>query len=301
MNKPATPAGVAEIGLLFVVAVWGVNFSVIKVALEVIPPFTVNLLRFTVSLAVLTALHVVQSRSRNRSPLYDLKTFPVAVIALGLLAHVVYQAGFILGLDRVTAGGGALLIASSPIWTTVVGHIRGIDHLSIGAWLGLAMSLVGVVLVVIGQTGAQIDGEALGVLFLLGAASAWGLTTVFTRPLLDKGASPLGLTTAGLWVAYPVLFAMGIWGALDQDWSRVGATEWMALLYSGGLSTGVAYWIWNVAVKRVGPSRTSAYANLVPVAGVAAGLVVLNETITPLELAGGALVILGLVVMRRLR
>ena len=130
---------------------------------------------------------------------------------------------------------------------------------------------------------------------------AWGLTTVFTRPLLDKGASPLGLTTAGLWVAYPILFAMGIWGALDQDWSHVGATEWMALLYSGGLSTGVAYWIWNVAVKRVGPSRTSAYANLVPVAGVAAGLVVLNETITPLELAGGALVILGLVVMRRLR
>jgi len=301
VNKPATPAGVAEIGLLFVVAVWGVNFAVIKVALEVIPPFTVNLLRFTVSLAVLTGLHLIQCRATGRSPLYDLKTFPVAVAILGLLGHAVYQAGFILGVDRLTAGAAALLIASSPIWTTVVGHFRGIDRLSGVGWLGLAISIIGAVLVIIGQTDGQIDGDALGAFLLLAAACAWGLTTVFTRPLLDKGASPLGVTTAGLWVAYPVHIGMGAWGFADMDWSQVGAPEWAALLYSGGLSTGVAYWIWNVAVKRVGPSRTAAFTNLVPVVGVAAGAILLRETITPIELAGGALVIAGLVVMRRLR
>ncbi|GAB5535668.1 MAG: DMT family transporter [Rubricoccaceae bacterium] len=301
MNKPATPAGVAEIGLLFVVAVWGVNFSVIKVALEVIPPFTVNLLRFTVSLAVLTGLHLIQCRATGRSPLYDLKTFPVAVAILGLMGHAVYQAGFILGVNRLTAGAAALLIASSPIWTTVVGHFKGIDRLSGGGWLGLAIGVVGVVLVILGQTNGQIDGDALGALLMLAAACAWGLTTVFTRPLLNKGASPLGVTTAGLWVAYPVLFGMGFWGIDATDWSQVGTTEWVALVYSGGLSTGVAYWIWNVAVKRVGPSRTAAFSNLVPVVGVAAGVLLLRETITPLELAGGALVIAGLVVMRRVR
>ena len=301
MTHPAARSGVAEIGLLFVVAVWGFNFAVIKVPLEVIPPFAVNLLRFTVSLGVLTGLHLIQARAHGRSPLYDIKTFPVAVAVLGILGHVVYQAGFILGIDRLTAGAGALLIASSPIWTTVVGHIRGIDRLSGGGWFGLGLTVVGVALVILGQTESRIDGDALGALLMLAAACAWGLTTVFTRPLLDKGASPLGLTTAGLWVAYPLLFLMGLPGASSQDWSQVGATEWAALVYSGGLSTGVAYWIWNVAVKRVGPSRTAAFANLVPVVGVCAGVLLLNETITPLELAGGALVIVGLVVMRRLR
>ena len=167
--------------------------------------------------------------------------------------------------------------------------------------MGLAIGIIGVVLVIIGQTNGQIDGDAIGAFLMLAAAGAWGLTTVFTRPLLDKGASPLGVTTAGLWVAYPVLFGMGLWGIGDMDWSQVGAIEWSALIYSGGLSTGVAYWVWNVAVKRVGPSRTAAFANLVPVVGVAAGALLLRETITPLELAGGALVIAGLMVMRRLR
>lgn len=283
------------------IAVWGFNFAVIKVPLEVIPPFTVNLLRFTVSLAVLTGLHLVQARSQGRSPLYDIKAFPVAVAVLGILGHVVYQAGFILGVDRLTAGAAALLIASSPIWTVAVGHIRGIDRLSGWGWAGLSLSLLGVVLVILGQTDSRVDGDAIGALLMLAAACAWGLTTVFSRPLLDKGASPLGLTTAGLWVAYPLLVLLGLNGASTQDWSQVRAIEWAALLYSGGLSTGVAYWIWNVAVQRVGPSRTAAYANLVPVVGVCAGVVLLSETITPLELAGGALVIVGLVAMRRLR
>lgn len=301
MTHPSARTGLAEIGLLFVVAVWGFNFAIIKVPLEVIPPFAVNLLRFTVSLAVLTLIHLVQARLRNRSPWLEVKTFPVAVAVLGILAHVVYQTGFILGVDRVTAGGAALLIATSPIWTAVVGHLRGIDQMSTGGWVGLVMSLAGAALVVIGQAGSKIDGDGIGALLLIAAASAWGLTTVYSRPLLDRGASPLGLTVASLWVAYPLLALMGLSPLDETDWSQVGASEWLALLYSGGLSTGIAYWIWNVAVQRVGPSRTASFSNLVPFVGVAAGALLLRESIGPLKLAGGALIILGLVVMRRWR
>ena len=301
LNKPATPSGVAEVGLLFVVAVWGVNFAVIKVPLEVIPPFTVNLLRFTVSLVVLSSLHFVQSRRRGRSALQDLRSFPVAVVVLGLLAHVVYQTGFILGVDRVTAGGAALLIASSPIWTSVVGHVRGIDRLTSGAWSGLGLSLVGVVLVIVAQAGAHVDGDAAGVALMLVAACAWGLTTVFSRPVLDRGASPLGLTVTGLWIAYPVLALLGFTTWTDAEWSRVGVVEASAIVYSGGLSTGVAYWVWNVAVKRVGPSLTAAFSNLVPFVGVASGALLLGEAIEALEIAGGVLIVAGLVVMRRLK
>ena len=301
MNKPATPSGVAEIGLLFVVAVWGVNFAVIKVPLEVIPPFTVNTIRFAVSIVVLTGLHVAQSRRQGRSPLHDLRQFPVAVLLLGLLGHVVYQSGFILGVDRVTAGGAALLIASNPIWTSVVGHARGIDRLTAGAWAGLGVSLVGVLVVVVAQANGRIDGDPLGVAMMLVAAASWGLTTVFTRPLLDAGATPLSLTVTGLWVAFPVLAGLGLWTAGEAEWSRVGSVEIAALVYSGGLSVGVAYWIWNNAVKQVGPSLTAAFSNLVPFVGVGAGVLLLGESIQPLEILGGVLIVGGLVVMRSLK
>ena len=301
MNKPSPALGVAEIGLLLVVAVWGVNFAIIKVPLEVIPPFAVNALRFTVSAVVLTGLHLWQSSRQGLSPLADLRRFPVAVIVLGLLAHVVYQTGFILGVDRVTAGVAALLISSNPIWTSVVGHLKGIDRLRAGGWIGLAIGIAGVGLVIAGQTSGREGGDVLGVLMMLVAAAAWGLSTVFSRPLFDRGATPLGLTVSGLWVAYPILLAMGLWEIGAVDWTLVGSPEWAAIGYSGALSTGVAYWIWYVAVKKVGPSLTAAFSNLVPFVGVGAGAVLLNESVQAIELVGGALIIAGLVVMRSSR
>ena len=301
LNKPSAALGVAEIGLLLVVAVWGVNFAVIKVPLEVIPPFAVNALRFTVSTAVLTGLHLWQSARRGLSPLADLRRFPVAVLVLGLLAHVVYQTGFILGVDRVTAGVAALLISSNPIWTSVVGHVRGIDRLRAGGWAGLAIGIVGVCLVIAGQASGRAGGDLVGVLLMLAAAAAWGLSTVFSRPLFDDGATPLGLTVSGLWFAFPILLVLGLWDLGAVDWSRVGAVEWAAIGYSGALSTGIAYWIWYVAVKQVGPSLTAAFSNLVPFVGVAAGAVLLDESIHAVELVGGALIVAGLVVMRSSR
>ena len=287
-----------EVGLLAVVLIWGVNFAVIKVPLEVLPPFVVNLARFVVSAAVLGALHVRQAHARGVSPWSTFRAGRWEVVGLGLLGILVYQVGFIVGVDRVTAGMGALLIASSPLWTAVSAHALGVERLRGAGWAGTGVCLVGVVLVVAGRPG-ELGGDALGVALMLGASLAWGVYTTLSRPLLDRGASALGLTFWGVVVSFPGLVALAVPDLLSADWQAVDAWDGVAIVFSGGLSTGVAYGIWNASVQAVGPSRTAAFSNLVPFVGIAAGAVLLGEPVQLLQIAGGVAIVAGVLVVRR--
>ena len=288
-----------EVGLLAVVLVWGVNFAVIKVPLEVAPPFTVNLLRFLVSTVVLGALLVGRSRSQGVSPLATFAVGRWAVVGLGLLGILVYQAAFIVGVDRVAAGTAALLIATSPGWTALTAHLMGTERLLALGWAGFALSLVGVGLVVVGNPEAAFAGGPLGVGLMLAAALAWGVYTALARPLLDRGASPVGLTFWGIVVSAPGLVALAATELGAVEWGAFGFAEVAAVVFSGGLSTGLAYAIWNQSVGQVGASRTAAVSNLVPVVGVIAGVVLQGDRVTLLQAVGGALIVIGVVVVRR--
>lgn len=299
----SSPSDVArfipELGLLAVVLVWGVNFAIIKVPLEVAPPFVVNLLRFVVSASVLGAFFAAEARRRGVPMTATFRAGPWAVVGLGLLGVLLYQAAFILGVDRVSAGTAALLIATSPAWTAVTAHVLGHERLLAAGWIGLAASLIGVGLVVAGNPEAAFGGGALGVVLMLGAAFAWGVYTTLSRPLLARGASALGLTFWGVVISAPGLIALAVPEWSGVDWRRFGAAEIGALVFSGGLSTGLAYALWNQSVLRVGASRTAAFSNLVPIVGVVAGILLRGERVTLLQALGGVLVIVGVVTVRR--
>ena len=166
---------------------------------------------------------------------------------------------------------------------------------------GLALSAAGVVAVVLGSGRDLVFGDAalLGNVLTLTAACAWAVFTVFNRPLLASGLAPLGVTFYGVLAALPVLTAFGIPHLAEVEWSRVGVAEWGAIIFSGALSTGLAYALWNIAVNAVGPARTAAFNNLVPFVALATGYFLLREPITAIQLAGGALIIGGLYLVRR--
>lgn len=285
-------------GLLAVVLIWGVNFAVVKVPLEVMPPFVVNAIRYTISALVLGVLHVRASRAAGVAPTATFAAGWKTVVALGLLGHAVYQVGFILGIERTTAGGAALLIATSPLVTAVLGHAAGVDRLRARGWLGLAVSVAGVALVIAGRPG-EVGGDLLGMSLLLAASFAWGVSTVVSRPVLDRGATALGLAFWGVVIALPILIALAVPEIARTPWPEVDLVDGLALVYSGSLSTGIAYWLWNRSVRSAGPSRTAAFSNLVPFVGVAAGAVLLGEPVAWLQVLGGALIVAGLMALRR--
>lgn len=295
------PARRTDLGLLLVVLIWGTNFPVIKIALEPMHPFVVNALRFLFSAVVLAGLAAYEARAQRGQFVASIRRHWRQVLLLGLLGYAAYQVCFIIGVNLTSAGSAALIISSAPTWTAVIARLMGLERLPLSAWGGLGLALTGTALVVVGGS-ADFSGDSLGGnLLLLGGAVLWALYTVLSRPLMDAGLPATGLAFSGIVVALPVLLPLGLSAAGEVDWAEVDLAVWGAIFYSGALSTGLAYALWNAGVRAVGPSQAAIYNNLVPVVALAVGFVLLGEAVTLFQVLGGGLIIGGLLLMRRVR
>jgi drug/metabolite transporter (DMT)-like permease len=106
------------------------------------------------------------------------------------------------------------------------------------------------------------------------------------------------------WTAYagtPALVLAGLPDAVRTDWTALGWPVWAALGYSTLLSLVLAYWIWNRSVREVGGTKTAIYMCITPLVGVLVAWAALGERPGPLHAAGGALILVGVVLARRAR
>ena len=200
----------ADLLLLLVVLVWGTDFAVLKWPLAVMHPHVANALRFVVSAGVLGAVYGLRCRRRGTSFFGPLRASGSAVVPLGLLGFGAHQAAFVVGLSHTTAGSAALIMATNPLWTAVLGWALGTERLGRGAWGGLLVALTGAGLVI--AAGAPGGAVGVGTLFgngmMLVAAVMWGSYTALAKRLVDR-ASPLATTVFGVWAALPVLLGVG--------------------------------------------------------------------------------------------
>jgi drug/metabolite transporter (DMT)-like permease len=286
--------------LLLVVIIWGINFPIVKDALDAMHPFVLNVFRFIVATLILGAILLLKKRKAGEPTWQALRAHTTVIVALGLLGSFVYQVFFILGIDGTTAGNSALIMASSPVWTALIGVIFAFERLRLGAWLGLLFSLIGTFLIVMagGQTISLQADYFTGNILTLCAAVCWGAYTAFSRPI-TRNVDPLRLTFLGLLCALPLLIGIALPYFEQIDWPNVTFSTWAAIVYSGGLSTGIAVVIWIFAVKRVGATHTAIFGNLVPFIALLSGFLLLHEAITFTQLWGGGLIVGGLLFMRR--
>jgi drug/metabolite transporter (DMT)-like permease len=282
----------AHIALLFMVVIWAVNFSVAKVALEELSPLAFNALRFPMAAALL----YVVLRARGSVPMPSRPELP-RVLALGLLGNLMYQMFFIFGLDRTRAGNASLLLASTPIITALLSSALGHERIRPRIWAGVVATFGGIVLVVLGGRG-QIEagrGTLAGDFLMFGASLAWAFYTVGSRPLVEKyGALPVTAWT--LWIGTAGIVLAGFIDTLRTNWHMVSAWTWLAVVYAGVLSIGVAYIIWYFAVGVLGNTRTATYSNIVPVIALAVAWIWLGEVPTALQLVGTAVIVSGVTV-----
>lgn len=289
----------SEIELLAVVLFWGLNFVVVKIVLEVMHPHVMNIFRLMGAAAVLTWIYWRRTRTSGQPFWGPLTTDTFSVIRLALVGWVLYQAAFITGLDYTSAGNGAIIMSSAPIWTALLSLVIGTEKLSVQAWTGLLVSIIGTATVVAFGT-ADIDLSSdllIGNIFVLAAAMLWGSYTALTRPVVQKH-SPLSLTVIALLLCLIPLGILAIPFWNDMDWQRMNAWYWFAVFFSGALSTGIAIVFWNNAVRNLGASHTAAFGNLVPLIALVSGFLILGDPILPAQLIGGTLIIGGLVIMR---
>lgn len=291
---PVPPWGWTESALALMVFVWGVNFAVVKRALEAFDPLAFNALRYPIA----SAFVFLVLRAQGPLGLPERRDVP-RILVLGVLGNVVYQMAFILGLDRTLAGHASLILALTPVFTAFLSAVTGHERPGPRTWAGAALAAAGVALVTGSALGLG-DGDTralVGDLILLGAAFAWALYTVGARPIVQKYGS-VQTTAWTLWVGTLGLVLMGVPGLAGQDWAVVGAWEWGGLLFSAILSIGLAYLIWYRGVERIGNTRTAIFSNLTPLVALAVGALWLGERPGALALVGVVVTLSGVLLVR---
>lgn len=291
---PASHELAAEAGLLVLVLIWGVNFSMIKVALRDLHPLAFNAFRFPLAGLVLW----VMLRHRGAIPL-PAPADRARVVLLGVLGNVVYQVFFIFGMDATTAGNASILLASTPIWTTFLSNLLGHERLRPVVWLGVLATVAGIALVVLGG-GAEMTaaGHTLaGDLLMVGASLSWSVYTVGAHPLVQRYGS-LPVTAWTLWVGAAGLVAVGALPLAATPLPQVSLLSWGATAYAGALGIGVAYMLWYAGVHRLGNTRTAVHTNLVPVVALLVAWIWLGERPTPPQVVGAAIIIAGVTLTR---
>lgn len=284
-----------DLGLLSLALIWGVNFSVIKVALVELHPLAFNALRFPLAAAVLFVL--LRIRRGTGTPIRR-EDWPL-LVGLGILGNVAYQVLFIFGIDATLAGNAAILLATTPLWTTIFATFAGHERPPASMWVGVGATLAGMVLVVLGgERSVEVGRSTLvGDLMMVGSAVVWSAYTVGGRTLTRRYGA-LRVTGWTLWVGTAGIVAMGAPFLLQTPLGDLSAGTWGSTVYAGVLAIGVAYALWYQGVRRLGSSRTAIYSNLVPVVALVAAWLWLGERPTPLQLLGAGAVIGGLTLAR---
>ena len=287
-----------ELALLATVAIWGINVPVLKFALRELAPGHANALRFTLGALTLGLVGWVERRRRGVTLREAIRGHEWTLVGLGLFGYFFYQEAFIFGISRTSAASAALLTSTAPLWTAAIGHATGIDRLRRSALPGMALALGGAVVVALARTGSGID-TLTGNLTILASSVFWALFTVRQARLAGKVPPATGASVSIL-VALVGLYAVAFLTtptALDLG-ALSGATI-AALVFSGTLSVGLTFAVWNAAVAHVGPTTTASFGYLTPLFAAAMGYALLGEPVTLYHLAGAALLIGGLVWMRR--
>lgn len=274
--------------------IWGISFSLIKVTLAEIPPLAFNAFRFPLAVILLLLVWKMQ-RHRDR----DLKVDLWALVTIGILGYVGYQVFFISGVARTTASNAALILATVPVFVALIGSWRRSESLGRRAWLGVLLSVAGIVLIIGADSGLAIKQDTLtGNLLIVVAAIAWASYTVTAGPYLARH-SALGVTVVSMGAAAVILTLIGLPQALTVEWRSVTRLAWIGILYTSILGVAGAYLLWNLGVKRLGGARAAVYSNLVPVVAVIVAALTLNEKISALQLAGGVIILIGIGLTRK--
>ena len=287
---------IADLLLLTVVVIWGMNFAVMKLAYRSFHPIPFNAVRFVISSLAMIAL-ITFERPKVRIVRQDLKS----ILWLGFTVNTLYQFLFVLGLERTKAGNAGLILAMVPIFAFLIGVFTKRESFSRTVVGGIFLSLFGVAAIVgFSSAGLSLSGTWRGDLMMLAAALVWGWYSARSIPLLMKyGWLPI---TAWTMIAGTVLLVpLSVPWLLTQDWSGIDRSAWLALLYSGLLSIVYAYCVWAYALVNIGVTHTSMFSNVTPIIALAGGWFLLGEQPSIAQLAGVVLVLTGVFLVRSKR
>ncbi|MGB3725823.1 MAG: DMT family transporter [Glaciecola sp.] len=268
--------------LLLLGAIWGASFILIKRAAPEIGIFMLVELRAIGATLLLLPLVFLKRKLR------DVYTYWPHLLVVGLLNTAIPFCLFNYSLLHIQAGLAAILNATAPMFGVLVAFLFLKERIGVWGLLGILLGFFGVVLISYEQTTGQ-NATILPILAILLATLCYGLAAAYLKRYLGHINS---FALAGGSQLFTALVLMPL-AIINLPASMPSTQAISSALILAFVCTGLAYVLYFDLIAKVGVSRALTVGYLVPLFGIIWGYMVLNESLSAFALAGGALVLIG--------
>jgi drug/metabolite transporter (DMT)-like permease len=267
---------------------WATNMVLGRWLRDQIGPLTLAAARFLTASVLFAALLQRRPPEERRLGRDRWLLLGMALSGVAVFAPTLY-----LGLRSTTAVNATLVNGLGPLITGLLAALLFREPMSGRQITGAVVGLAGVISLISGGSFAfwQAARGNVGDLIVLGAVALWGLYSVLGRQVM-RHRSALSTTALSAFLGLPLLLLAAIWEIQTFPVAARPETV-LAVLYIGIAPTVIGFLSWNAGIRRLGSSGAMVFYNTLPLYGALLGYLFLGESVGPVHLLGGALIIGG--------
>lgn len=289
-NPRPHPVGPAWAAGIVVAFLWASAFPAIRIAAPALGVIGLSVSRLVIASLVLVVIGVLTKKVRL--PRW---TDVPWIVACGISG----MAGYFLLLNwgelYVPAGTASMIVSASPIVSIAIAAIALREPLSKPAIVGSVVAVLGVIIVSVARAGIAFSSA---VWIVIAAAILLGIYHPLTRPLLKRYS---GLEVATYATVSAAIMTLPLFPLAWSQLSTASHMTWIAAVYLGVFPSAIGYALWGFSLSRLTVATTTSFLYLVPVIAVAIAYFYLDEVPLAVELLGGAVVLLGVVILHARR
>ena len=287
-NRPMTAR---EWGMLLTLSlVWGGSFFFNEIAVRQLPVFTVVVCRVGLAAVILLAVLRLTGQRLPRSG----KVW-AAFFGMGMLNNVIPFSLIVAGQQSVASGVASILNAATPLFGVIFAHLLTQDEkLTPLKLAGVIVGFLGVAVMIGPDAISGLGGNLAAQMMILAGAASYAFAGIFGRRFKAMGVSPMATATGQVIASSIILLPLVL--VIDRPWT-LPAPGWdaiAALIGVAAISTAFAYFLYFRILASAGATNLLLVTFLIPISAILLGTAFLSEALLPRQIAGMALIGLGL-------
>jgi drug/metabolite transporter (DMT)-like permease len=274
---------------LTIMIIWGGTPLFSKVAASQIDPLLVGILRTVIAGCLALPLALV-----TRQPLpTDTRSRQLLAFS-GFAAFVAFPLMYTVGQHRTSALHGALVLATLPVLTSLIGTLVERRRVTRTWIVGCVIALVSEAIVIIWRTGGATAGSSLtGDIIVLASSVVCAMGYVAGARLSQRGYAAVPTTLWGVTFSAVALLPLMVWSLARTGAPHAGAPAWGSVLVLALLTSVLGYIVWYWALAKGGISRIASIQFTQPLFGIALAAAVLGERPAPVVALAGVGILTG--------
>ena len=268
-----------------VVILWGIGFTVVKFTLETLDPLSVLFYRYLIVFCLL----VIYKKIKVGGGFIQKKDIPIYIVC-AIVGDIIYFYSEYTAMDYLPVSLISIILALTPMLSVVTERVIYKKKTSIKAVVWIIICVVGVALIIGVDFEVLLQGRLFGYLLAFVCVFTYNVWNFMTASLHER-YDTITLMLNQMLCVIILLLPYAIYNVPDA--SEVTGTLIWQIVFLALINSGFSFFVTARSLHILGPTTTTLFANFLPVTTTIFGWLILNETISPVQLVGGIIVILA--------